>query len=127
MSLPVKIQCALDKFAGIAIGRAVFTRDILWAQEILKQTQMQNGESDVSVYSVIAHETATGYAQCFADDVANEQMGKLNLEAFEFSDQVSSEWHDPELYAKLIRGESFVNPSVTMQVQPQVQAGTPDA
>ena len=51
-----------------------------WAQEILKQTQMQNGESDVSVYSVIAHETATGYAQCFADDVANEQMGKLHVE-----------------------------------------------
>jgi 6-pyruvoyltetrahydropterin/6-carboxytetrahydropterin synthase len=97
-----------------------------WAQEILKQTQMQNGESDVSVYSVIAHETATGYAQCFADDVANEQMGKLNLEAFEFSDQVSSEWHDPELYAKLIRGENFVNPSVTMQVQTQVQAGNSD-
>ncbi len=84
---------------------------------------MQNGESDVSVYSVIAHETATGYAQCFADDVANEQMGKLVLEDFEFSEQVCSEWHDPELYAKLIRGESFVNPSVTMQVHEQ-QAGT---
>ncbi len=88
---------------------------------------MQNGESDVSVYSVIAHETATGYAQCFADDVANEQMGKLHLEAFEFSDQVSAEWHDPELYAKLIRGESFINPTVTMQVQTKVQVGKPDA
>ena len=74
---------------------------------------MQNGETDVSVYSVIAHETATGYAQCFADDVANEQMGKLELEQFEFSDQVCQEWTDPELYAKLIRGESFMNPSVT--------------
>ncbi|MGO3322089.1 MAG: hypothetical protein ACTILX_03930, partial [Psychrobacter faecalis] len=86
-----------------------------------KQTQMQNGESDVSVYSVIAHETATGYAQCFADDVANAQMGELHLEDFEFSEQVKAEWHDPELYAKLIRGESFINPAVTMQVQPQVQ------
>ena len=76
---------------------------------------------------MIAHETATGYAQCFADDVANEQMGQLNLEAFEFSDQVSAEWHDTDLYAKLIRGESFTNPMVTMQVQTQVQAGKPDA
>ena len=99
-----------------------FSRVIFfWAQEILKQTQMQNGESDVSVYSVIAHETATGYAQCFADDVANAQMGELHLEDFEFSEQVKAEWHDPELYAKLIRGESFINPAVTMQVQPQVQ------
>ena len=73
---------------------------------------MQNGESDVSVYSVIAHETATGYAQCFADDVANEQMGKLVLEGFEFSEQVKAEWHDTELYAKLIAGESFINPSL---------------
>ncbi|HAR75571.1 MAG TPA: 6-carboxytetrahydropterin synthase QueD, partial [Psychrobacter sp.] len=32
-----------------------------------------------------------------------------------------------ELYAKLIRGESFINPSVTMQVQTQVQTGKPDA
>ena len=98
-----------------------FSRIIFfWADQILKQTQMQNGEADVSVYSVIAHETATGYAQCFADDVANEQMGKLALEDFAFSEQVSSEWHDPELYAKLIRGERFINPSVTMQVQPDV-------
>ena len=43
-------------------------------------------------------------------------MGELHLEDFEFSEQVKAEWHDPELYAKLIRGESFINPSVTMQV-----------
>lgn len=63
--------------------------------------------------------------------VANEQMGKLHLEEFEFSEQVKAEWHDPELYAKLIAGESFINPSVTMQVQTQVQMqvkeGKPDA
>ena len=48
-------------------------------------------------------------------------MGKLHLEAFEFSEQVKAEWHDPELYAKLMRGESFINPAVTMQVQTQAQ------
>jgi 6-pyruvoyltetrahydropterin/6-carboxytetrahydropterin synthase len=101
-----------------------FSRVIFfWAQEILQQTQMQNGEADVSVYSVIAHETATGYAQCFAEDVANAQMGKLDLVDFEFSDQVRAEWYDPELYTKLIGGERFVNPSVTMQVYEQ-QVGT---
>ncbi len=94
-----------------------FSRIIFfWSQQILKQTQMQNGESDVQVYSVIAHETATGYAQCFADDVANEQMGRLCLTDFEFSEQVKSEWADPSMYDKLIKGESFVNPKVQMQV-----------
>jgi len=94
-----------------------FSRVIFfWAREILKQTQMQNGEADVKVYSVIAHETATGYAQCFSEDVDNAQMGKLNLEDFEFSPQVCAEWGDPELYQKLINGERFINPSVSIQV-----------
>ena len=87
-----------------------------WVREILKQTQMQNGETDVSVYSVIAHETATGYAQCFAEDVDNVQMGELRLGDFDFSDQVKAEWTDPLMYDKLIKGETFMNPSVELQV-----------
>lgn len=95
-----------------------FSRVIFfWAQSILQQTQMQNGEADVSVYSVIAHETATGYAQCFADDVANEHMGKLELTDFEFSEQVKAEWQDPKMFDKLIHGQSFINPTVELQVR----------
>ena len=94
-----------------------FSRVIFfWAQSILQQTQMQNGEADVSVYSVIAHETATGYAQCFKEDVSNEHMGKLELADFEFSEQVKAEWHDPEMFAKLIAGQPFINPTVQLQV-----------
>lgn len=93
-------------------SRVVF----FWAREILKQTQMQNGETDVSVYSVIAHETATGYAQCFAEDVDNVQMGELRLGDFDFSEQVKAEWTDPLMYDKLIKGETFMNPSVELQV-----------
>lgn len=94
-----------------------FSRVIFfWVNEILKQTQMQNGESDVSVYSVIVHETATGYAQCFLEDVINAQMGLLTLSDFEFSPQVKAEWHDPLMYDKLIAGEHFFNPKVQLQV-----------
>lgn len=94
-----------------------FSRVIFfWVNEILKQTQMQNGESDVSVYSVIVHETATGYAQCFIEDINNAQMGLLNLQDFQFSEQVKSEWHDPLMYDKLLKGEKFFNPSVQPQV-----------
>ncbi|ELA08073.1 6-pyruvoyl tetrahydrobiopterin synthase [Moraxella macacae 0408225] len=94
-----------------------FSRVIFfWARHILKQTQMQNGESLVKVYSVIVHETATGYAQCFEYDVDNEQMGKLHLTEFAFSDQVKAEWSDPKMYEKLLQGEKFVNPLVKAQV-----------
>lgn len=94
-----------------------FSRVIFfWAREILKQTQMQNGEADVEVYSVIAHETATGYAQCFAEDVDNAHMGVLKLSDFEFSEQVKAEWTDPLMYDKLLNGERFVNPQVDLQV-----------
>ncbi len=88
-----------------------------WAQEILKQTAMQNGEADVSVYSVIVHETATGYAQCFYEDVINQQMGQLQLEDFAFSEQVKAEWADANMYDKLIKGDKFINPKVTLQIK----------
>lgn len=95
-----------------------FSRVIFfWVNEILKQTQMNNGEADVLVYSVIVHETATGYAQCFAEDVANEQMGVLSLTDFEFSEQVKAEWSDSDMYDKLVRGEKFYNPQVDLQVK----------
>ncbi len=94
-----------------------FSRIIFfWSQQILQQTQMQNGEQDVKVYSVIAHETATGYAQCFAQDVTNKQMGELKLADFAFSEQVKAEWADPNMYDRLIQGEPFVNPPVDIQV-----------
>lgn len=97
-----------------------FSRVIFfWVQTILKQTQMQNGESDVQVYSVIVHETATGYAQCFAEDVDNVQMGKLNLSDFEFSQAIKDEWQDVLMYDKLMRGERFYNPKVDLQVEIQ--------
>ncbi|KAA5648719.1 6-carboxytetrahydropterin synthase QueD, partial [Pseudomonas aeruginosa] len=47
------------------------------AQQVLQSTVTQNGEGDVEVYSVIVHETDTGYAQSFLEDIQNEQMGLL--------------------------------------------------
>ncbi|MPW44858.1 6-pyruvoyl trahydropterin synthase family protein [Acinetobacter guerrae] len=86
------------------------------AQQVLKSTETQNGEGDVEVYSVIVHETDTGYAQSFLEDIENIQMGKLDLESIEFSEQVRSEWSDPEMYKQLKRGTKFQNPKVELQV-----------
>lgn len=86
------------------------------ADQVLQQTTTQNGEGDVQVHSVIVHETATGYAQCFREDIENAQMGLLSLEQIEFSEQVMQEWADPAMYDKLKQGISFLNPEVTPQV-----------
>ena len=86
------------------------------AQQVLASTETQNGEGDVEVYSVIVHETDTGYAQSFIEDIENEQMGVLSLEQIVFSEQVQAEWTDPAIYEKLQQGIKFQNPSVDLQV-----------
>ena len=86
-------------------------------QQVLASTETQNGEGDVEVYSVIVHETDTGYAQSFIEDIENEQMGVLSLEQLVFSEQVQAEWTDPAMYEKLQQGIKFQNPSVDLQVK----------
>jgi 6-pyruvoyltetrahydropterin/6-carboxytetrahydropterin synthase len=87
------------------------------AQQVLNSTVTQNGEGDVEVYSVIVHETDTGYAQSFIEDIENEQMGILNLDQIIFSEQIEAEWNDPNMYRNLQNGIKFQNPEVDLQVK----------
>ena len=87
------------------------------AQQVLNSTVTQNGEGDVEVYSVIVHETDTGYGQSFQEDIENKQMGLLQLEQIEFSEQVQQEWADPTMYERLKQGLKFENPGVELQVK----------
>lgn len=87
------------------------------AQQVLNSTITQNGEGDVEVYSVIVHETDTGYAQSFIEDIENPQMGQLHLQDIIFSEQVQTEWTDALMYEKLKQGNRFKNPEVELQVQ----------
>lgn len=84
---------------------------------VLKHTNMQNGEGDVTLHSVIVHETDTGYAQCFSEDIENVQMGELSLTEIVFSEQVKSEWAMPNMYDHLKNGDLFDNPTVELQVK----------
>jgi 6-pyruvoyltetrahydropterin/6-carboxytetrahydropterin synthase len=83
---------------------------------ILQQTDMANRERDVRLYSIIAHETDTGYAQCFREDAYNAQMGIITLEEIVFSEQVKKEWQDPAFYTRLLAGERFQNKPPLQQV-----------
>ncbi len=88
-----------------------FSRVIfLIVDKILQQTKMVNGEKDVSLHSVIVHETDSGYAQGFAEDAYSELMGRINLRDILFSQQVQSEWSDPKMWDKLLNNEVFENP-----------------
>ena len=88
-----------------------FSRVIyLMVERILLCTGMVNGEREVKLHSVIVHETDTGYAQGFKEDAHSELMGKISLEEILFSKQVESEWSDNELWIKLLKKQSIVNP-----------------
>ncbi|WP_336939964.1 6-carboxytetrahydropterin synthase [Acinetobacter pittii] len=87
------------------------------AQQVLQSTVTQNGEGDVEVYSVIVHETDTGYAQSFIEDIQNEQMGILSLDGIVFSEQIQIEWANPHMYEDLKKGIRFNNPQVNLQVE----------
>ncbi|NUT81020.1 6-pyruvoyl trahydropterin synthase family protein [Pseudomonas brassicacearum] len=76
---------------------------------VLSNTQMANGEVGVRLHSVIAHETDTGYAQCFREDAHNPRMGAFQLSQIGFSAQVKGEWANPQMFAKLLAGEVFIN------------------
>ncbi len=83
----------------------------LLIERLLAQTVMQNGEKEVKLYSIIVHETKTGYAQCFRQDAHSELMGKIDLESIVFSAQVQAEWKEPKLFATLLEGGCFINPA----------------
>lgn len=87
------------------------------ADAVLRHTDMANGEGDVVLHSVIVHETATGYAQCFRADAYNPRMGDIPLAAIVFSEQVQAEWPEPEMWQRLLAGERFRNPVVELQVK----------
>lgn len=78
---------------------------------VLQQTDMVNGESNVTLDSVIVHETETGYAKADRNDAYNEAMGIIDLKKIIFSDQVKAEWKNPKMFEELLEGKRFVNPS----------------
>lgn len=88
--------------------------------KMVKATEFNNGEKDVELMSVRVHETTTGYAESFRDDM---QYWNFDLEQVEFSDQIKAEWHDSKMYDKLIafdkgilESKPFTNPLAEQQV-----------
>ena len=88
-----------------------FSRVIfLMIDALLRLTCKVNGEKEVSLYSVIVHETDTGYAQCFKEDAYSDAMGKIALEEIIFSDEVREGFTDANLFEDIKNQKSFINP-----------------
>jgi len=88
-----------------------FSRVIyLIVERVLECTDMQNGEREVKLHSIIVHETETGYAQGFKEDAHSVLMGKIVLEDIIFSTQVQNEWSDPLLWEKLLAYTAIKTP-----------------
>jgi len=84
----------------------------LMAQRVIECTDMVNGEREVKVHSIIAHETQTGYAQAFKEDAHSKLMGEIALEDIIFSEQTMAEWSDKELWTKLLNKTHIKNPKI---------------
>lgn len=88
-----------------------FSRVIyLLVERVLSCTGMVNGERNVTLHSIIVHETQTGYAQGFKEDAYSERMGIISLTDITFSKQIQIEWSNPNLWNELLAEKLMVNP-----------------
>ena len=83
----------------------------LMIERVLNLMEFKNNEKNVEVYSVIVHETDTGYAECFREDAYNfEGMGEIRLEDIKFSDRIKEEWRDKDMWDKILKGNILKAP-----------------
>lgn len=80
--------------------------------KIINQTVFNNGEGSVKLHSVRVHETDTGYAESFREDL---KWWKWPVEEILISPAIISEWKDPDMWWKLVGNHCFVNPTVELK------------
>lgn len=73
-------------------------------QAILAKSPKLSGEEDVSVASIIVHETDTGYAQFSAEDAATDKFPDPGFKKWIFSAGIQAEWKDKDWYSRITNG-----------------------
>lgn len=82
--------------------------------KIIWSTEFKNGENHVHLHSVRVHETQTGWAESFKEDLTEWYWP---LEQIIISEPIKQEWKDPEMWDKLQKGIKFQNPVVELKYQ----------
>ena len=67
--------------------------------QILQNTSPVNGEGQICLSSVRVHETATGYAEAFREDLS---LVKFGIHDIHFSEGITQEWKDQEWWNRLV-------------------------
>lgn len=81
--------------------------------KILKNTTFMNNEDpNLELYSVIVHETDTGYAEAYREDIPKD----LVLDDFYFSDAIVKDWSNPYIIDNIVVGSPFINPQPFKQI-----------
>lgn len=85
---------------------------------IIEATSFANGEGNIKLYSVRVHETVTGYAESFREDL---KMFDFDLKDIKISDAIKSEWINPLMFSELIVAsengtQCFYNNKVEQQI-----------
>lgn len=81
---------------------------------ILKNTSFKNNEDvDLKLYSVKVHETATGCAEAFREDIS---YSDLWLKDFYFSEAIIKSWKNPFMIGHMAAGVKFENPQPNKQI-----------
>lgn len=62
---------------------------------ILQHTPRVNGEGNITLHSVRVHETATGYAEAFRNDLA---LVRFDLSALRFSPAIRETWKELRIF-----------------------------
>jgi 6-pyruvoyltetrahydropterin/6-carboxytetrahydropterin synthase len=83
----------------------------LMIERVLEVTVMNNKERNITLNSIIVHETKTGYAQAFKEDAHSSLMGIIELKDIIFSSQIKDEWSDSRLWEKILLKEKLYNPN----------------
>jgi len=110
-----------DRHIILPISSSAEAQSILFfkiIKEILNHTEMNNGEGNVKLVSVRVHETDTGYAEAFEEDL---ELLNFDLKDIYFSEAIKKEWKDPQMWDKLLSvlgtdKKIFINPKVKKQV-----------
>ena len=79
--------------------------------KILNLLEFKNSEKNITLHSIVVHETDTGYAECFREDAFNKNMGEIRLEDIIFSDRIQKEWSDITLWDKILDNQKLNVPN----------------
>jgi 6-pyruvoyltetrahydropterin/6-carboxytetrahydropterin synthase len=90
-----------DRWISIPVSPSAEQYSLLFLfviDKIIKATEFNNGEGNIHVHSVRVHETDTGYAEAFREDL---DMVDYKLSDIILSTQVQNEFSDPDMFEKL--------------------------